>query len=410
MKKYAHLLCSIISLLSVHLQAQVIVQQEHTMHGSKTNCASPGLECANAATPFFTEDGALWLAWTAFGAVSVAKSYDMGRTFSERTEIANHQKSLDTGGDARAVITGDGKNRILVAYGFFKDNNWNAQINVATSTNGGETFGEPRPLVDDSSSQRFPTLSVDTQGHTVIAWIDKRLVAKAKNNGEIRLGGSVAFAWSDDYGQTFDQEIIANPNTCECCRIGLIAISKEQAAIAYRAIFPKGIRDHAIQIVSRSPNSVGKIRMIAEDNWKTDVCPHQGPSVALSKSHTLHSVWYTQGSKRQGLFYARSSDLGRSFSQPLRIGQEGLNETRPFILAIGNKIWVVWKEFDGKVASVWERFSSDDGAHWSQDQLITQTSGYSDHPLLVQYKEKAMLSWLTRSDGYQLIELGEIRK
>jgi hypothetical protein len=380
---------------------------EHTGHKPKEVCVSMGIECANAATPYISKDGALWLTWTAGGAISVAKSVDLGHTFSERIEIANHQKSLDAGGDARPVITGDGENKIFIAYGFFKDNNWNAQINVSNSVDGGQSFSAVRSLITDSASQRFPSVAVDSNGHLILVWIDKRLIAKAKENGESKLGASIAYAWSDDYGQTFQGEKIANPNSCECCRIGVVSTSIGQAALAYRAIFPGGVRDHAVQLIEEKQAKVAKIHSISDDNWKTDVCPHQGPSIAVSKNHTLHAVWYTQGSRRQGIFYARSIDLGATFTVPTRLGQESLNETRPYVLAIDQKIWIVWKEFDGKEASIWGRFSKDDGIHWSSDQKITQSTGYSDHPLLIEKKGKALLSWLTRADGYQLLEMGE---
>jgi len=243
----------------------------------------------------------------------------------------------------------------------------------------------------------------------VIVWIDKRLVARAKENGEDRLGGSIAYAWSEDFGQTFDVEKIANPNSCECCRIGVVSSSKGQAALAYRAIFPGGVRDHAVQFIDEKQTKLAKIYPISDDNWKTDVCPHQGPSIAVSKNHTLHTVWYTQGSNRKGIFYSKSNEQGSKFSKPIRLGQESKSETRPFVFAIENKIWIVWKEFNGSESIIWTRFSKDDGNKWGPDHKVSQTSGYSDHPLLIENNGEVFLSWLTRLDGYQFIKLDEIQ-
>ena len=66
---------------------------------------------------------------------------------------------------------------------------------------------------------------------------------------------------------------------------------------------------------------------------------------------------------------------------------------------------MVWKEFDGESSRVYLQISNDDGLHWSDRKLLSQTSGYSDHPLLLQSRDKVYLSWLTRQHGYQFIEV-----
>jgi hypothetical protein len=53
--------------------------------------------------------------------------------------------------------------------------------------------------------------------------------------------------------------------------------------------------------------------------------------------------------------------------------------------------------------------SHDDGTSWSEAKLASKTSGYSDHPLLVKRDREILLSWLTRTDGYQLIQIGNIQ-
>ena len=58
-------------------------QMDHSSHiggsvAKPVTCLGSGLECANAATPFFTADGKLLLSWSANGVVSVAQSTDFG--------------------------------------------------------------------------------------------------------------------------------------------------------------------------------------------------------------------------------------------------------------------------------------------------------------------------------------------
>jgi hypothetical protein len=368
-------------------------------------CQGFGLECANAATPFFAPDGKLLLAWTANGVVSVSQSNNLGKSFSLPVKIAEHGKSLDAGSDARPQIVVDKNNNVFLAYAFFKDTNWNAQVNTARSTDGGKSFTSPETLVKDGSSQRFPSVLIKPDSSIFIAWIDKRLVALAKQGGEKRLGGSIAYSSSQDGGKTFEAERFANENSCECCRISGSLDPQGNPVVAYRAIFPGGIRDQATQVIT--VKGAEPIRRVADDDWKTDACPHHGPSIAVSGSGKFHVTWYTQGSKRSGVFYASSTNQGITYSKPSRVGAEGANVARPYLLAMGQQVWLVWKEFDGSKSSVYLKESNDDGNTWSTPKLLASTAGYSDHPLLLSRGNEAFLSWLTRDDGYQLISIGQ---
>jgi len=399
----------LISALGTVSRAQAQMDHSSQMMGTASTkpavCLGAGLDCANAATPFLLPDGKLLLAWTANGVVSVAQSSDLGKTFSISAKIAEHGKSLDVGSDARPQIVSDNKGNVFLAYAFFKDSNWNAQINTARSTDGGNTFTAPTSLVQDGSSQRFPSVLIRPDDSIFISWIDKRLVAAAKQGGAKRLGGSIAYAFSSDGGKTFQAERFANESSCECCRIGASLDPQNQTVIVYRAIFPGGIRDQASQVIGAK--GVEPIRRVSDDDWKTDACPHHGPSITVSGTGTFHVAWYTQGSKRSGVFYANSSNQGLRYSKPSRVGAEGANVSRPYLLAVGQQVWMVWKEFDGTHSLVYLKQSVDDGKTWGIPQMISKTSGYSDHPLLVNQGNTVFLSWLTRLDGYQLIQIGQ---
>lgn len=397
------------SILGSSISAYSWAQMDHSSHAKSMGhskpaaCMGAGLDCANAATPFITRDGKLLLAWTANGVVSVAQSEDKGKTFSVPVVIAEHGKSLDAGADARPQIVVDASNNVFMAYTFFKDSNWNAQINIVRSVDGGKTFTSPQSLVKDGSSQRFPSVAIRPDNSIFIAWVDKRIVADAKKSGQQRLGGSIAYAFSNNAGNSFATESIANESSCECCRIGASLDPKGGVGIVYRAIFPGGIRDQATQLIT--PTSTGKIQRVSRDDWKTDACPHHGPSIAISSSGKMHVAWFTQGSARSGVFYASSVNQGETYSKPQRVGAENANVSRPYLLALDQTVWLAWKEFDGVQTSIYLKESQDDGESWSAPKVIAITGGYSDHPLLISQGREAYLSWLTREDGYQLISL-----
>ena len=409
---YLNLKTLLLGALVVLVLNSAFAQMDHSAHmsmmgiGKPPACEGSGLDCANAATPFLMADGKLLLAWTSGGKVSVAQSVDMGKTFSLPTVVAEHGKSLDAGGDARPQIVSDAKGNIFLAYAFFKDSKWNAQINTARSTDSGTTFSTPESLVVNGSSERFPSVLMHPDGNIFITWIDKRLVAASNKGGQKKLGGSIAYSNSLDSGRTFQTERIANEDSCECCRIGVSLNQKNQPVIIYRAIFPGGIRDHATQIISS--NGPDKIRRIANDGWKTDACPHHGPAIGVSSQGTIHAAWFTQGANRAGVFYANSHNEGASYSEPMRLGKVDASTSRPYLLALGKNVWLVWKEFDGHDTVVVMKQSGDDGKTWSKETILSKTADYSDHPLLISQGNQVFLSWLTRADGYQLTKIGQI--
>jgi hypothetical protein len=335
----------------------------------------------------------------------VAHSDDYGQHFTPAIQLAQHGKSMDTGGDARPQIMETVPGHLLVSYDFFRDDKWNAQINLVDSNDGGKTFGVPRPLIEGGVSERFPSWLKDEQGRILMAWIDKRLANHVTpGSREDAVSASVFYAWSNDGGQHFASEISANASSCECCRIAASLDEKGQAVISYRGNFPEGIRDHAVQWVPFEGNPK-PAQKISDDYWKTKSCPHQGPTLAVTEAGTLHAAWFTQGSRRKGVFYSHSADHGQTWSIPVPLGQAPHVISRPYVVAVQNGLWMVWKEFDGDKTRLMLMRSADDGQHWNTPQNLLETTGYSDHPLLVQQKGKVYLSWLTRKEGYHFLWL-----
>jgi hypothetical protein len=273
---------------------------------------------------------------------------------------------------------------------------------VSTS-NDGTTFAPGRSLSQDVASQRFPMLAFEPDGTLFAAWLDKRTVAAARAKGVEQPGAAMAFATSRDAGAHFGEERIAVDHTCECCHLGLAFDAKSEPVVLFRAIFGADVRDHAVVTLVGDQPAVP--RRVAVDDWHIDGCPHHGPALAIDGAGTYHASWFTQGRARQGLFYARSTDGGATFSKPLAIGDPTHQPGRPQLLARGHAAWLAWKEFDGKSIAIKLRRSDDGGATWEPDWLVDSTSASADHPLLVADGDHVYVSWMSREHGYRLIPL-----
>lgn len=384
-------------------QAQAAPTMQHSSI-AQSDCTSTALRCANAATPYVDPRGRVWLAWAGGGAISVARSSDGGRTFGPATVVAQPGAFMDGGSDARPQIVVDAKGCVVVAYSQFKDKAYNAQVMLVMSNDDGLSFSAPRPLSTDPASQRFAALALASDGSLFVSWLDKRTAAAARQQGKTQPGAAVAYAWSRDGGATFGPERLAQDRSCECCRIAVALDTQGRPVVVFRNIFGERDRDHAVFTIGAS-GEAGAVYRVATDQWAIDGCPHHGPSVAVTADGSYHVSWFTMGTARQGLFYARSTDGGRTFSQPQAVGDADQQAGRPALLAVGRTVWLAWKEFDGQRIRVRERHSTDAGQTWSPDRVLADTGAYADHPLLLSLGGRATLSWLTREEGYRLLSI-----
>jgi len=389
----------------VLFQSAAHAQMNH-QHASEAACDEVALRCASKVTPAFSPDGTLWLAWMAGGQVSVASSKDAGRSFSTPVQVTKERLNLDWGPDARPKIVVARDGGIALAFSIFRDKAFNGQVLYTRSTDGGQSFAELRPITASNESQRFEALGLDADGTVFAAWLDKRNRIPAQQHGRKYDGAGLFFASSKDGGTTYSESRLAQDNTCECCRLGLAFAGPGRPVVVFRNIFEGGVRDHAVVAFSDLATP-GEVHRISRDDWQIDACPHHGPSLSISAEGTFHVAWYTNGKVRKGLFYARSHDGGRTFSEPVSIGRPDRNPTRPYVVANARETALVWKEFDGEKTTVNLMISNDDGATWSAPKAISSTTDTSDHPLLVSDGRRLFLSWMTKADGYRFQPIGD---
>ncbi|MCP1844264.1 hypothetical protein ACVIHI_002816 [Bradyrhizobium sp. USDA 4524] len=386
------------SLMLAALPSLAVAQMSH-QHASEAACEETALRCATKVTPAFGRDGTLWLAWMAGGQISVASSKDQGKSFSTPVQVSRERLNLDWGPDARPKLAIDAKGNIAVAFSIFRDQNFNGQVLTTRSTDGGRSFEAPKPITASNESQRFEAIGFDPAGAVFAAWLDKRNRVPAQQRGQKYDGAGLFFASSGDGGATYSDARLVADNTCECCRLALAFDGAGRPVVVFRNIFEGGVRDHAIVTFSDLATP-GEIDRVSHDDWQIAACPHHGPSLTISREGTYHVTWYTNGKARKGLFYARSSDGGKTFSDPLPVGQPNRSPSRPQIIAGPQGLVMAWKEFDGQKTTIDLMTSHDDGATWSKPRVIADTADSSDHPLLVSDSRQTYLSWMTKADGY----------
>lgn len=395
-----HMLRKVVVTVAFALWQSCAYGQMSHQHASEAACDETILRCATKVTPAFDRNGTLWLAWMAGSHISVASSKDGGHTFSTPVLATPEPLNLDWGPDARPKIVVDRNGGIALAFSIFKDKAFNGQVLYARSIDGGKSFSQLQPITASSESQRFEALAFDANGTLFAAWLDKRNRVPAQQSGKKYDGAGLFFASSKDGGATYSEARLAADNTCECCRLGLAFDGSGRPVVVFRNIFEGGVRDHAI-VTFADLATPGEVHRVSQDDWQIAACPHHGPSLSISAAGTYHVTWYTNGKVRKGLFYAQSRDGGKTFSDPLPIGQPGRSPSRPYVIAGPHGTAIAWKEFDGEKTTINLMTSRDDGKTWATPKVIASTTDTSDHPLLLSDGRQTYLSWMTKADGYR---------
>ena len=227
----------------------------------------------------------------------------------------------------------------------------------------------------------------------------------AQQEGRKYEGAGLFFASSKDGGAVYAEARLASDNTCECCRLGLAFAGPGRPVVVFGTSSKGGVRDHAVMTFA-DPATPGEVRRVSNDEWQISACPHHGPSLSISPAGTYHVSWYTNGKARKGLFYARSEDEGRTFSDPLPLGRADRNPTRPYVSPA--RTAPPWSGRSSTArTSVNAMTSHDEGKSWSKPVAIATTTDTSDHPLLVSDGQTTYLSWMTKADGYRLLPIGD---
>lgn len=230
---------------------------------------------------------------------------------------------------------------------------WKGNIRFARSTDGGKTFSQAIALNSDASAEpaghAFQSIAVDAKGKIYVAWIDERNKKQGDRGAEIWLSTSV------DGGKTFSRDRSILSDVCECCRTTLQVDSTGRLFVSYRTVPLIGPMNRDI-IVARSEDG-GKTftpSVVSQDGWELNGCPVVGPTLMIDAAGTLTVVWFVGNGQRPGLYFAASSDHGKTFfARQLLDGNQRLGKHAHAVRLGNGKTLVAWDDSAEKSFSVW---------------------------------------------------------
>jgi hypothetical protein len=387
-------------------------KQEHQHNAGATGSvcdkqdALPSLRCAKAPSAVFDNKGRLWVAWVFGSHAYVNYSDDKGKTYSAPVAVNSVPENIYAMGENRPKIVVGNKGNIYISWTQKLSKRFSGHIRFSRSIDGGKHFSAPVTVNDHQAitGHRFDALAVNQRGDIYLAWLDKRDLLEAKKAEKKYNGAALYYALSTDSGKTFKKNQKIIDYTCQCCRVVMEMDTDQLPVVLWRHIFGDNIRDHAM-VKFDNRTKPGKVIRFSHDHWQIDACPHHGPDLSISKDGTYHLVWFNNAPERHGLFYARTHDQGKSFSESLSFGNYKAQAAHPQVLNQGKIIFLAWKEFDGKQSTLYMMKSSDSGHTWSEPHAIVKTTVSSDHPLLISDGKSAYVVWHRRGQDYQLFPL-----
>ncbi|MCK9396806.1 MAG: glycoside hydrolase [Methylobacter sp.] len=346
-------------------------------------------------TAAFGPDGRLWRIVPEKHYVYVDYSADLGKTFSAPVLINTEAQHIKVSGENRPGIAVDRSRRIYVTYA--AEGAQPVAVYFSVSADNGRSFSTPSPLSDKASEANSfqGRLALSPAGQAYVFWHDERNRTDWKQPGNSIYYTTI----SGQGGHTSAQKL--SDVLCDCCRIAAAFDGNNQPVLLARFIYPGGIRDHGLIKIQATDKKPQETR-VTFDQWAIEACPDHGPAVAISDDK-YHIAWFTQGSARQGLFYAYSTDHGQHFSTPLPLGNPGKLPSHPDAMAKGNHIYLTWTEFDGTKTQLWVMQSNDGGLTWLPAKSVAESTAEVDFPFLLSNNKDVFVSWNSKNEGYRLI-------
>jgi hypothetical protein len=411
-KKFQHLSCLI---LGVCILAIPSAFAEHSKHQGKMkttavvsdiDCKKVDIRCAKTVTSAFSPNGDLWRLWSQKQALYYQRSNDDGRSFSDVKRISIPDENISARNENRPKIAFDNKQGVYLSWAMPREKKYTADIRFSYSNDYGKTFSLPVTVNDDGllTGHSFNEMRVDGQGNIAIVWLDGRLKTPNKRGQGSAIfmatGNLIESGSLKKSAQVFANKEVVN-GTCVCCRLAIDVNNNGNLAILWRHIYGDNIREFAITTVNEQKTPY----QVSYDHWKIDGCPHQGGALSIDDNNRYHLVWFNQGDKGKGIFYANSDDAGKTLTIPLSIGDQTAQAAHPHMSEHNGIVDIVWTQFTGSEHQLWHQSSDDNGLNFTVAKIISTAQSGADRAFILNKQGKRYVSWQRFGQGHWLSQL-----
>ena len=381
---------------------------------------------AASATPSIAVAGrGVAIAWGARapgGAADVylAMSADGARTFGEPVRVNENPGTARLGGELPPRIAMR-DNRVTVLWTARSDT---TSIRVATSEDGGRTFGVSRELQRSGAEgdRGWPALAADLAGGVHAIWLDHRGLASpsssptgvhhghdrtaAAHADGVAMAQKSALFYSDLSGE---RELTRG--VCYCCKTALAAGRDGAIFAAWRHVYPGNIRDIAFTLSRDGGRTFAAPQRVSKDQWQLEGCPDDGPALAVDGRRTVHIVWPTVTASpepHKAIFYATTTD-GRAFTPRARVSPAGHNTAHPQVAVDdGGQVWVLWDEIVASRRRVFVAVRQGNGA-FDAPRALSGEAASASYPVAAVADGTLVAAWVEGTPADSQIVVRRVR-
>ena len=254
-------------------------------------------------------------------------------------------------------------------------------LRVMSSSDGGQHWRQALNPTASEIDQSHHDLAADSLGRFHVVWLDDR-----DENGYQGL----RYAQTDDLGQHWQAQQSLDDSSCSCCWNRLIGNADGQLHVLYRDM---AFRDMALMQSTNRGQSWQRLSTVGSFNWKFDGCPHNGGGLSQSDTETLHALVWTGAEQQAGLYYLRSADLGKNWTQPHAVAP-GTGAFHADIAALdAEQIAMVWDAMGPNGSRVLWSLSADHGVSWSEGAVLSLPDILASHPRLLATESGWLAFW-----------------
>ncbi|PWK23366.1 BNR repeat protein [Arcicella aurantiaca] len=291
-------------------------------------------------TPRFTKDvnGNPVLSWVEKEGDKVNRFFfailkDGGATFSEKIMV-KVPETISTHAEGMPKIAFKKNGEIIASFEMSKPTpteRFAGNLYYVVSKDNGKTWTEPQTVHTDvtaGKSHSFNDITTLPDGQVGFVWLDEKL---GKYTGR-----SVKFRQTLSDG-TLSPEVVVDSNACQCCRTNLFVDADKNLHILYRDMLVDGSRDISHVISKDGGKSFTDAKVIFDDKWKVNACPHTGPSIT-QVGKDLYTTWFTGKENEAGV---RLTKLG---SGKLIDNIQTNRAKHPQISNLNDNLVLVWEQ------------------------------------------------------------------
>src|SRR6185369_5916098 len=303
--------------------------------------SAPGIDAAEPAAAS-ARDGSFYVAWVNHDAkqadVMLARFNDAGEVQGPPVRV-NRLAGAATAwrGDQPSVAVGtDGAVLVLWTARVDAGEKHGTDVYLSSSTDRGQSFATEVKVNDDKTSgaHGMHSLAVAGDGRIYAAWLDERNVhapqPSTKGEGHhMESNRDMYLAYSTDGGRTFSANKKVASDACPCCKTALTVSPDGTLYAGWRQVLPGSFRHIAVAGSTDGGKNFSTPVIVSDDHWVLQGCPVSGTSLSVDRaSGNLKVVWFAAGEgDAPGVYFAESSDKGRTFSARQLLSQETVRGT-----------------------------------------------------------------------------------